>query len=565
MPFDAPFACPDWEEKLARGETPIAELPLDEEMARKAVALFNSLQLPDVTGYPPLAEAAGEWFRDIVRNAFAAIDPETGRKLVNEIFALVPKKNSKTTYSAALGLTALLMWERPNAQLLILGPTQNVADRCFDQARGMIEANPRLAKIFHVQPHLKTITRRKTGATLKVKTFDLNVVTGEIPALTIIDELHIIAAKSYARRVIEQIRGGMVTNPDALLVFITTQSDVPPVGAFEAELQYARGVRDGRITKGVRTLPVLYEFSEDMQRDEAKPWRDPKNWPLVLPNLGLSVQMDILLDQYHQAIEKGPEAERGWASQHLNVQIGMALHYDRWPGADFWEENREERLDLAQLIDRSEVAVAGVDVGGADDLFALTVIGRESESRNWLCWTRAWCAETVLSRRKEIASRLRDFERAGDLVITGDTRAHVTEAADICDILRDAALLPDEAAIGVDPWGVAGFRDEMFARDFTDDQVTLVSQGYRLSGAIKGLERRLVDGGLKHGDQGLLNWCVGNAKAETRGNNVYITKEKAGTSKIDPLVALFNAAILMDLNPSVAGTSYLDHSELMVV
>ena len=42
MPFD--FACPDWFEKLERGETPIADLDLDDEVASQAVAIFNKLR-----------------------------------------------------------------------------------------------------------------------------------------------------------------------------------------------------------------------------------------------------------------------------------------------------------------------------------------------------------------------------------------------------------------------------------------------------------------------------------------------------------------------------------------
>lgn len=544
------FACPDWRERLKVGKTIVPDLPLDDDEAQRAVGIFNKLRLPDVPGQPALAEAAGEWQRDIVRAVFGSLDKD-GKRRVPEVFALVPKKSSKTTGGAAIMMTAMLMNQRPRAEFIFVGPTQEVADLAFQQAAGMIDcdADGYLQKRFLVQEHIKTIFDRRTKARLKVKTFDLKVMTGAKPAGVLVDELHLMSNMSFASRVIGQIRGGIIANPEAFLIFITTQSDEPPAGVFKAELQYARGVRDGRIVEDARVLPVLYEFPEEVQTDEARPWKDPKNWPLVLPNLNRSITLERLVSEYRSAVEKGDEEERRWASQHLNVEIGLALHADRWRGADYWQVAADTTISLETLIERSDVAVVGIDGGGLDDLQGLGVMGRCKVTRDWLLWAHAWAQNDVLERRKDIVERLRDFERAGDLTICENATQDIEDVANIIAQVRDANLLPEKHAVGFDPQGVAAMVDALAARGIGGEQVVGIPQGYRLSGAVWGMERKLKDGTLWHCGSPMLAWCVGNARTEQRGNAVLITKQVAGKAKIDPLIAAFNATVLMSRNP----------------
>jgi phage terminase large subunit-like protein len=69
-----------------------------------------------------------------------------GERMAREVFLMVPKKQAKTSYGAALMLTSLLINERPNAEFLLIAPTQPIAEIAFDQVAGMIEADARLQK-----------------------------------------------------------------------------------------------------------------------------------------------------------------------------------------------------------------------------------------------------------------------------------------------------------------------------------------------------------------------------------------------------------------------------------
>ena len=177
----------------------------------------------------------------------------------------------------------------------------------------------------------------------------------------------------------------------------------------------------------------------------------------------------------------GADALALLASQHFNVEIGMALHADRWIGADYWQGAADESLTLDALIERCDVAVVGIDGGGLDDLFGLAVIGREKTTRDWLVWAHAWAQPDVLERRREIVAQLRDFEADGDLTICDEPTQDVREVADIVVRLADAELLPEKGAIGLDPMGVAAVVDELAGRGITDGQVVGIRQGYRLA------------------------------------------------------------------------------------
>lgn len=542
------FACPDWWAKINAGQVPMADVPLNDIRAAKALAFFKRLRLPDVRGNPTMAEACGEWFLDLLTAFLASEDPATKERLVWEMFVLVPKKNSKSTYVAALALTALYMEDTPNGTMLLIGPSQNISGRLFEQAQGMIRLDPQLQAVFKVQDHLKTITRIKTGTSLEVKTFDNKIVTGEIPLLTIIDELHELGKKAAAVRVMQQIRGGGITQMGGQVLFITTQSDEAPAGIFKTELQKARDIRDGKAGTSPIMLPVLYEFPAELQK-QTKFWKNRANWRLVLPNLGRSINAQRLEDDYENNGRISPETEKVWVSQHLNIEIGLGLSGETWIGAQYWEQCAEEALTLDDLLARSEVVTMGIDGGGLDDLLGLAVIGREIGTRRWLIWCHAWAQPEVLTRRPKIAAVLEGFAEDGDLTIcTYAAQGHMEVAAKVAQI-HETGLLPEENGVGLDHGQVAPILDELAGLELEGPLLCGIRQGGGLRGPIWNMELKLKAKGVGHGGQPLMNWCVGNAKAERVGSMVVIEKVTAGDAKIDPVVAMFNAAELMGRNP----------------
>lgn len=544
-------ACPDWAEKLQRGES-IIPLPIFPEEAERGLAVMRELRIVDAPGSPTIGEACAPWVFELAASIFGAYDAESGRRLITEWFVCVPKKNSKSSIAAAVMLTSLILNWRQSAQFTILAPTIEVASNSFNPARDMVKYDEELDDLVQVQTHIKMLTHRETGATLKVLAADANTTAGLKSVGTLVDEIWLLGKQANAENMLREAIGGLASRPEGFVIYLTTQSDDPPAGVFRQKLQYARDVRDGKI-HDPRFVPVIFEHPPAMVATKAH--LQLQNLGMVNPNLGYSVDEEFLRREYQKAKEGGEESFRGFMAKHGNVEIGLNLRSDRWAGADFWEAAGAECMTLDYLMANAEVIVFGIDGGGLDDLLGLSAVGRERETGRWLVWAHAWVHKIALERRKEIAPALLDFQQQGDLTIVDMPGQDVAEVADVICRVRDAGLLPEKQAIGVDAAGITDIVDELVSpgRDIDMEQIVAISQGWKLNGAIKTTERKVAGREIVHGARPMMAWCVSNARIEDRGNAISVTKAASGKAKIDPLMSVFNAVSLMALNPAASG------------
>ncbi|MGA6113352.1 terminase large subunit [Agrobacterium radiobacter] len=548
-------SCQDWEQRIVAGESLIPLDPLFPEEADAALDVFKSLKIVDAPGSPTFGEACEEWVFDFVKAIFGAYDHETAKRNIREFFLLISKKNSKSTIAAGIMLTALIRNWRHSAELLILAPTIEIANNSYGPAADMVRADPDLTDLLHIQDNFRTITHRVTGAKLKVVAADTDTVGGKKAAFVLVDELWIFGKRNNADAMLREATGGLVSRPEGFVIYLSTQSDAPPAGVFKAKLDYFRDVRDGKIADR-KSLGVIYEFPKAMI--EAESYLDPQNFYITNPNLGRSVSAEWIEEELVKEVAKDSETRNTFLAKHLNVEIGMNLRSNRWAGADFWADKADAGIDLESILERSEVVVVGIDGGGLDDLFGLTVLGRERGPRDWLSWSHAWCHKGVLERRKSIASKLNDFKRDGLLTIVDDELKDISEIVEIISDIKARGLL---ASVAVDPAGLGEMIEALAEIEVTQEAGNLVGapQGYAMMNSIKTAERKLANGTLRHAPSALMDWCVSNLKIEPTATAIRATKQNAGDAKIDPVMALFDAVTVMSRNPEAPGAGMDDY------
>lgn len=568
-------ACPDWEERLLSGRTLVPDLPLFETEVERSRRMFDRLRLPDLMGQPTRGQVCGPYIYPIVAAIFGSLNPDTYERFLKEFFLMVPKGNDKTGSAATIAFLWTLMNKKPEAELVLIAPSKTIADRGFEYAAGIIRADPDLEKAFYPpSSHTRTIERRLIGSSISVVAADTSAATGGKQTVTIVDETHELSNNSKASDLMVELRGAYAKSNDGFMLQITTQSKKPPSGMFKAELEKARAVRDGTLSLPI--LPILYELPPRLQKDGG--WKDRKYWPVVNPMWGLSVKPENLENQMAAAQSAGDAEMALFASQHLNVQIGVGQGIDGWAGALYWlksvhpELSREAILEanpgtepaqvpwlqLQALIDRCEVLTMGIDGGGLDDLLGITVIGREKDKpkdkANWFWWSHAVAAPIAIERHKANIPHYNDFERDGDLTIA-DLPADMLVLDRILSTLEESGKL---ATVSVDPSCVDDIKEACALHGITEENERFIGerQGTGLMKAIKTTERKLAAKRMFHCGQPLMTWCAGNAKVRLTSAAMLIERSVSGADKIDPLVAGFDAIMGMTADPSTSRSVY---------
>ena len=535
----------NWETRIINNESLIPCEPLNKQVAEIALDIFKSLKLVDVIGQPTIGQACKQWVFDFVAVIFGAYDPETKERYIKEFFLLISKKNSKSTLSAGIMLTAIILNERYSAQLVIVSPTKETSDSSYRPIADMIKADDELLKMFNVADHTKTITHLGTKATLKVLAFDPNTLTGLKASYVLVDELHLLGHKANADNILREALGGMASRPEGFVIYLTTQSSGTPNGIFKQKLDYARAVRDGEVINKT-FLPVLYEYPNSMIENES--YLDSKNWFIPNPNLNASVSLDFLENQFNQ-VKDIRESLQDFLSKHLNVQQTMNLKEHNWQAFTDLLPHSESVFTLEDLIERSEVISIGFDGASLFDIAGLTVTGRLKGANSFITWSHGWLNKIALDKNKRSASKLLELAQLKEITIVNEVSMQFKEIAAVIKMIDSTGKL---FKIGVDPHGLGTFKTDLEDEGIEADKIIGVSQGYKMKQHIISCENLMAKGTLKFSLQELMRWQGSNTRLIYKSNTVMVSKADSA-DKIDNIISLLNSIAIMSENPPSMG------------
>ena len=462
------------------------------------------------------------WQQAPTANLFGWKRPD-GTRRYRECLYYTPRKQGKTMWVAGVSLCVLYLDKEVGQQNYIAAGDRDQAGYVFRQARGMIERNPQLSRLVHVYGgnaqagQSKSIVKNSDQSFLRVICAVGDAAHGGGTHLGIIDELHV----QRSRDLVDVILSSRGARRQPIIIYTTTAGTAGPTICNEIHT-LACHVRDG-IRSLPYFLPVVYETK---QQDD---WTDEKTWAKCNPNLGVSVSLEFLREEFAKAKEN-LAYENTFRRLYLNQITEQAV---RAVPMDRWDMCGQTPVDPATLIGCE--CYGGLDLASTSDVAAFVLVFQSGEG--YFVLPFFWVpADNAKTRERRDRVTYETWGRAGLLTLTeGNVIDYDVIKRDILE-LRERYNIKE---ISVDRWNATQLVTQLQNEGLT---VFLFGQGMAsMTSPTKEL-LRLVNGGLLwHGGNPVLRWMAANMATQTdAANNLKPAKDKSA-EKIDGMVALVMA------------------------
>lgn len=452
------------------------------------------------------------WQVAIVANLFGWKRPD-GTRRYREAFVFIPRKNGKTAMVAGLVNYALFWDGERGAEIYSAAADRDQARLVFEQAKGMVLQNKRLAS--HSKVLGNSIVRESIGSYYRALSAEANTKHGYSVHFAVIDELH----AQPDRELVDVLATSVGARTQPMIVHITTAGYDRHSICYE-KYDYACKVRDG-IINDPYFLPVIYEaLAED-------DWTKEATWYKANPNLGVSVSLEYM-ERECQRAKDSPAYENTFRRLHLNQWTEQDV---RWLSMEKWDACNIAHRDL-----NGRECFIGLDLSSTTDLTAMAAVFPDRDG------TRDVLAKFYVPEEKAHERELRDrvpYVLWGKQEYLTMTPGNVVDYEYIRRDLLDMAKRYRIRKVSIDPWNATQLAVQLGQDGF---EVEECRQGYHtLSAPSKQVDAMVASGKYRHSGQPVLRWCASNVAVEQDAAGNIKPSKKKSTERIDGIVALVMA------------------------
>ena len=463
---------------------------------------------------------------------FGWVHKDTGKRRYRRAYCEVPRKNAKSTISAALGLYMLGLDNEAGAEVYCGAGSEKQAWEVFRPAKLMAQKVPKLTTVLGMEVNAKTLVIPASASRFEPvigKPGD-----GASPSMAIVDEYH----EHNTEDQYDTFLTGMGAREQPMLWVITT-AGADTSGPCYALRQEAIEVLEGKV-KNPELFSIIYTIDPD---DE---WTDESALVKANPNIGVSVDREFLLAQQRDAINV-PRKQSSFKTKHLNVWVGSA---DPFFNAEKWQ-----RLSGDYPLEsfRGQQCWIGVDLAAKVDLTAVVYLFKDGD--DFYVVPKFYCPEEVVNDPKKRSYY--GWMVEGHLIATD---GNVTDFNVVQDDLIAATEMFAVQHIAFDQWNSMQMSTAVGTATGVEC-IDLPMTVKHLSDPMKWIQALIEDGRLHNDGNPVMAWMMSNVTAKPdRNDNVFPRKERP-ENKIDGAVALIMA---MERGFQVeTEKSYLETDEVM--
>ena len=479
------------------------------------------------------------WQKAAFSIMFGIVDKD-GNRQFREVIMVEGRKNGKSTVAAGTINAMLYDDDEYGADVYCCAPKVDQADIVYEAYWQSVLLDPELRAITRPRKGDKYVD--KTNSTVQKVPFAAKRSDGYNPHLVVCDE---IAAWEGDRGLKQyEVMASALGSREQPMIFSISTAGYINDGIYDELIKRGTRVLLGD-SKETRLLPILYMI------DDVNKWNDINELKKSMPNLGVSVSVDFMLEEIAKA-EESLSKKAEFLCKYCNIKQNSSL---AWLPAQAVEAISGDPLRLKDF--RGCYCVGGLDLSQTTDLTSsLVVIERDQELYTFAKFFMPAEKLQIATERDGVPYEI--YRKRGFLDLSGEN------FVDYKDVFTWFRRLIEEYEIYPLKVGYDRYSSQYLVNDMKDYGFHMddVYQGDNLWPVIQEAEGIIKDKRIHIGDNDLLkshllNSAIKLSAERGRGRLIKINP----VSRIDGTAALLDALTVRQKWYSEIGSQLRNETE----
>jgi len=439
---------------------------------------------------------------------FGWLRKKTGKRRFRKFLLLVPRKNGKSVWAAAVGLYMLCADGEFGAEVYSGARVERQAWEVFKPARFMASKLPDLCNFYGVEVNASNVSIASNGS--KFEPIIGSPGDGSSPSIAIVDEYH----EHKTNALYDTMETGMGARLQPIMLVITTAGDNIAGPCYDMQQDAQKMLEGSRHDD--EFFALIYGI------DDGDDWTDPEILRKANPNIGVSVSEEFLLARLRDGMAS-PRKAGVFKTKHLNMWVQSRASY-----FNVLKYNAAGDASLSLEKFEGEDCIIGVDLAEKLDLTAVEFVFKYKDG--YACFGKYYAPEDTINKPNN--EHFRVWRDAGLLT---QIDGAVTDQRVVLDDIKDALESFNVIEVSFDPW-----RSRQMSVELTELGVPCIEfrgSPSNMNEPMREMDALIASGRMYHDGNQAFSWMLSNVVNGTRVGELHRPAKEHVDKKIDGPVA----------------------------